>query len=156
MLKRDLRSIGMSKRKELSAALLGIAVAVILWVTVLGRDSYIENSLVFEPFHAFYSFVKDIQDGRLRISGNFIGNIILFIPVGVLFPLTGDEHKCVKTGFVALCFSIIIEIIQLVSHRGYFEVDDLILNTLGAVMGYGIYRVAEQLIAKKNLNASDI
>ena len=118
----------MSKRKELSAALLGIAVAVILWVTVLGRDSYIENSLVFEPFHAFYSFVKDIQDGRLRISGNFIGNIILFIPVGVLFPLTGDEHKCVKTGFVALCFSIIIEIIQLVSHRGYFEVDDLILN----------------------------
>ena len=154
MLKRDLRSIGMSKRKELSAALLGIAVAVILWVTVLGRDSYIENSLVFEPFHAFYSFVKDIQDGRLRISGNFIGNIILFIPVGVLFPLTGDEHKCVKTGFVALCFSIIIEIIQLVSHRGYFEVDDLILNTLGAVMGYGIYRVAMKLFPKNDLSAS--
>jgi len=154
MLKRDLRSIGMSKRKELSAALLGIAVAVILWVTVLGRDSYIENSLVFEPFHAFYSFVKDIQDGRLRISGNFIGNIILFIPVGVLFPLTGDEHKCVKTGFVALCFSIIIEIIQLVSHRGYFEVDDLILNTLGAVMGYGIYRVVMKLFTKNDLNAT--
>lgn len=154
MLKRDLRSIGMSKRKELSAALLGIAVAVILWVTVLGRESYIENSLVFEPFHAFYSFVKDIQDGRLRISGNFIGNIILFIPVGVLFPLTGDEHKCVKAGFVALCFSIIIEIIQLVSHRGYFEVDDLILNTLGAVMGYGIYRVAMKLFPKNDLSAS--
>jgi len=154
MLKRDLRSIGMSKRKELSAALLGISVAVILWVTVLGRDSYIENSLVFEPFHAFYSFVKDIQDGRLRISGNFIGNIILFIPVGVLFPLTGDEHKCVKTGFVALCFSIIIEIIQLVSHRGYFEVDDLILNTLGAVMGYGIYRVVMKLFTKNDLNAT--
>ncbi len=156
MLKRDLRSIGMSKRKELSAALLGIAVAVILWVTVLGRDSYIENSLVFEPFHAFYSFVKDIQDGRLRISGNFIGNIILFIPVGVLFPLTRDEHRCVKTGFVALCFSIIIEIIQLVSHRGYFEVDDLILNTLGAVMGYGIYRVVMKLFTKNDLNATGI
>ena len=156
MLKRVLRSIGMSKRKELSAALLGIAVAVILWVTVLGRDSYIENSLVFEPFHPFYSFVKDIQDGRLRISGNFIGNIILFIPVGVLFPLTGDEHKCVKTGFVALCFSIIIEIIQLVSHRGYFEIDDLILNTLGAVMGYGIYRVAMKLFTMNDLNATGI
>ena len=156
MLKRDLRSIGMSKRKELSAALLGIAVAVILWVTVLGRESYIENSLVFEPFHAFYSFVKDIQDGRLRISGNFIGNIILFIPVGVLFPLTGDEHRCVKTGFVALCFSIIIEIIQLVSHRGYFEIDDLILNTLGAVMGYGIYRVAMKLFTMNDLNATGI
>ena len=156
MLKRDLRFIGMNKRKEISAALLGISVAVILWVTVLGRDSYIENSLVFEPFHAFYSFVKDIQDGRLRISGNFIGNIILFIPVGVLFPLTGDEHKCVKTGFVALCFSIIIEIIQLVSHRGYFEVDDLILNTLGAVMGYGIYRVAMKLFTKNDLNATGI
>lgn len=154
MLKRDLRSIGMSKRKELYTALLGIAVAVILWVTVLGRDSYIENSLVFEPFHAFYSFVKDIQDGRLRISGNFIGNIILFIPVGVLFPLTGDEHKCVKTGFVALCFSIIIEIIQLVSHRGYFEVDDLILNTLGAVMGFGLYSVARKLFTNNDLNAA--
>ena len=156
MLKRDLRSIGMSKRKELSAALLGIAVAVILWVTVLGRDSYIENSLVFEPFHAFYSFVKDIQEGRIRLTGNFIVNIILFIPVGILFPLTGDEHNCVKTGFIALCFSIIIEIIQLVSHRGYFEVDDLILNTLGAVMGYGIYRVAMMLFTKNDLNATSI
>ena len=155
MLKRDLLSIGMSKRKEFSAALLGIAVAVILWVTVLGRESYIENSLVFEPFHVFYSFVKDIQDGRLRISGNFIGNIILFIPVGVLFPLAGDEHRCIKTGFVAFCFSIIIEIIQLVSHRGYFEIDDLILNTLGAVMGYGIYRVVMKLFTKNDWNAID-
>lgn len=144
----------MSKRKDISAALLGIAVAVILWVTVLGRESYIENSLVFDPFHAFYSFVKDVQDGRIRITGNFIGNIILFIPIGVLFPLTGDEHKCVKTGFIALCFSIIIEIIQMVSHRGYFEIDDLILNTLGAVMGYGIYRVAMMLFTKNDLNAS--
>ena len=139
----------MSKRKDISTALLGIVVAVILWVTVLGRESYIENSLVFEPFHAFYSFVKDIQDGRLRISGNFIGNIILFIPVGVLLPFTGLGNKCLKTGLMGLCFSIIIEATQLVTHRGFFEIDDLILNTIGALIGYGIYSVARKLFTKQ-------
>ncbi len=143
----------MSKRTEISAALLGMFVAGILWITILGRESYIENSLIFEPFHAFYSFVKDVQNGRLRIAGNFIGNIILFIPVGVLFPLIVDEHRCVKTVFVALCLSITIEIAQLIAHRGYFEVDDLILNTLGAVVGYGLIKVVERLFTKNDLNA---
>ena len=94
----------MSKRKEVSTALLGKFVVAILWVTILGRESYIENSLEFELFHAFYSFVKDVQNCRLRISRNYIGNIILFIPVGVLFPLTGDECKCVKKDLL-LCIS---------------------------------------------------
>ena len=138
----------MSKSKDISAALLGIAVAVILWVTILGRESYIENSLVFEPFHAFYAFVKDIQDGRIRITGNFIGNIILFVPVGVLSPVTGIGDKCLKTGLMGLCFSMMIEATQLVTHCGFFEIDDLILNTIGTVIGYGVYIATRKLFTK--------
>ena len=138
----------MSKSKDISAALLGIAVAVILWVTILGRESYIENSLVFEPFHAFYAFVKDIQDGRIRITGNFIGNIILFVPVGVLSPVTGIGDKCLKTGLMGLCFSMMIEATQLVTHCGFFEIDDLILNTIGTVIGYDVYIVTRKLFTK--------
>ena len=143
----------MNKGKEIPAALLGMVVAGILWITILGRESYIENSLIFEPFHAFYTFVKDIQNGRLRIMGNFIGNVIMFIPVGVLFPLTGLGDKCLKTGLIGLCFSLIIEFLQLITHRGYFEIDDIILNTLGCAIGYFILRAAEKLFTKTDLNA---
>lgn len=151
-----LRFIRMNKRKDVSAALLGIVVAVILWVTVLARESNIDNSLLFEPFHAFYAFVKDIQDGRIRITGNFIGNIILFVPVGVLLPLTGIGDKCLKTGLMGLCLSMMIEATQLATHRGFFEIDDLILNTIGALIGYGIFSSAWKLFTKNNLKATDI
>ena len=51
---------------------------------------------------------------------------------------------------------MMIEAIQLTTHRGFFEIDDLILNTIGALIGYGIHRTAQKLFTKNDLNASDI
>ena len=59
----------------------------------------------------------------------------MFIPIGFLLGI--------KVGWkgipIAALFSLIIELIQLVTRRGLFEFDDIIHNTLGAVIGFGIY-----------------
>ena len=49
--------------------------------------------------------------------------------------------------------SLMIETIQLITSRGCFDLDDVLLNGLGTVMGYGIYKVAKKLFAKNDLNA---
>ena len=38
-----------------------------------------------------------------------------------------------------------LEVFQLITKRGYFEIDDLIHNTLGVVIGYGLYRLAVKI-----------
>jgi len=61
-----------------------------------------------------------------------ITNIILFIPLGLLLGKTCGWKGIV----VAAGMSVLIEITQLITHLGLFEIDDIIHNTLGAGIGY--------------------
>jgi len=142
----------MSKRKDILTALLGAAVALILWITILSREKLIRTPISYYPFHALISFLKEIQRGK--IGANFLGNIILFVPIGVLVPVVTDWKKMWKTMVAGISFSLFIEIIQLITSRGCFDFDDVLLNCLGTVIGFGIFQAAKRLFTKNDLNAA--
>lgn len=69
---------------------------------------------------------------------NLFGNIAVFIPLGLFLGLfVGCRLPAVL--FYALSFSLALETAQLISAMGSFDVDDLILNTLGGAIGYGLF-----------------
>ncbi len=144
----------MSKRKDISTALPGVTVALILWITILSREALIGTPITYRPFHALISFLKEMQRGR--IGTNLLGNIVLFLPIGFLFPAVTDWKKLWRTVAAGIGFSLLIETIQLITSRGCFDFDDVILNSLGCVIGYGIHRAARKLFTKGSLNTSDI
>lgn len=77
-----------------------------------------------------------------RINGfpNLIGNVLIFIPFGYLLPQCFPPlRKWWKVFGIALLFIAGIEFFQLFSAFGAFDVDDIILNGLGAVIGYVVY-----------------
>ena len=70
---------------------------------------------------------------------NFIGNTTMFIPLGIVWPAVFrqlDTHK--KAILSGVLTSLAIEILQLPFFDRVSDIDDLILNSLGFVMGYGI------------------
>ena len=70
---------------------------------------------------------------------NFLGNIILFVPIGFLLPLLFRRMELfILPVFAGLCISLFIEIMQIPQSRSS-DVDDLWLNTLGAFVGYVCY-----------------
>lgn len=69
---------------------------------------------------------------------NFLGNIIMFMPIGFFIPLLW-EIPDKKIIIVGLLFSLFIEVCQLFLNRGT-DVDDLILNTLGTILGLLVYK----------------
>ena len=142
----------MSKRKDVSTVLLGVAVALILWVTILSREKLIGTPISYHPFHALVSFLKETQRGK--IGANFLGNIILFLPIGVLLPVVTGWKKLWNTVAVGIEFSLLIEIIQLITSRGCFDFDDVLLNSLGSAIGFGLYSVARKLFTRNDLNAT--
>ena len=80
---------------------------------------------------------------------NVIGNTAMFIPVGVILPLVykqlNTHGKAIAAGVgVSLC----IEILQLPFFERVSDVNDLLLNSLGYLIGYGIYRLAKRLQKK--------
>ena len=81
----------------------------------------------------------DYPDTR-DILINVIGNTTMFIPLGIIWPIVFkelDTHKKVLAAGVGC--SLTIEILQLPLYVRVSDVDDLILNSLGYIMGYGIY-----------------
>lgn len=70
---------------------------------------------------------------------NLLGNIIGFIPFGILLPLLLKRDRTFKRFFFyAISGIVLIELIQLFTLRGSFDIDDLILNMLGSLIGYMI------------------
>ncbi|WP_394920638.1 VanZ family protein [uncultured Robinsoniella sp.] len=79
----------------------------------------------------------------------YVLNILLFVPLGfllpVIWPRSGKLTYMVLFGF---CFSLVIEISQLCNHRRT-DVDDLIMNTIGAVIGYLLYVILNKIMKWK-------
>ena len=91
------------------------------------------------PFTTILLFIKSRLAMR-DIVGNLLGNILGFIPFGILVPMLFRQMAGLKPVLVgALTISFVFEMIQLIAVLGSFDVDDLLLNTIGAGIGYYIY-----------------
>lgn len=69
---------------------------------------------------------------------NFPGNIVMFLPIGFFAGLFSDKPRWWKGTLWAFALSLFIETAQLFVSRGT-DIDDLILNTLGGLLGYGLF-----------------
>ena len=87
------------------------------------------NMISLIPFY----FLFDRYDGWII---NIIGNIAMFIPVGIVWPICFRKLDNIKkTVFAGICFSIFIELSQLLSPERHTDIDDIILNTSGVMIG---------------------
>lgn len=98
-------------------------------------------------FHPFWSY----NDSSLFVEN--IMNVIVFIPIGILLGLWFKKGKLWKTIGMGCLISISIEVLQLFFKRGFSEVDDVIHNTLGCAIGFGIAQlimIVYSAIVKQN------
>lgn len=71
----------------------------------------------------------------------YLLNIVLFLPLGILAPLLrGKQRTLLFAAGAGAAFSLLIEVSQLLNNRST-DIDDLILNTTGAILGFALYRV---------------
>lgn len=113
--------------------------------------NYRYNITLFREIKRFYVY-RDIL-GYKAFFFNVFGNIIAFLPFGMLLPKIYEHLKHgVRVTILALELSLLVEIIQLVFKLGSFDVDDILLNTLGGLIGYFIYFIFD---GSRKRNVSD-
>jgi glycopeptide antibiotics resistance protein len=101
-------------------------------------EQYRYNLVPFREIRRFIKYREIV--GWRAFFVNVIGNIIAFVPFGMLMPrLSGRMKHWYLVTLLALEFSFAVEVVQLVLKLGCFDVDDLILNTAGGLIGYVIY-----------------
>jgi glycopeptide antibiotics resistance protein len=85
----------------------------------------------------------------IRIE-NLAGNIIGFSPFGIILPLLSKRFQKLSRVTLATFFlSLTFELIQLIFEFGSFDVDDLILNTIGGIIGYFPIKIILSIIKYK-------
>lgn len=141
-------------KRELQLILVYICIAVVVRFTFFPfakADGKIQP-LIFDiatmwPFRInWIPFVNlfDYPDTR-DILINVIGNTAMFVPLGIVWPIVFkelDTHKKVIAAGIGC--SLLIEILQLPFFVRVSDIDDLILNSLGYLAGYGIYLLVKK------------
>jgi|SRR5690625_4263588 len=105
----------------------------------------------FIPFKTifYYFFSASEMSFGVRIA-NLAGNVIGFMPFGFLMPILSKRFLNLKIITLAtFCLSLAFELTQLIFGFGSFDVDDLILNTLGGVFGYFLISLIFTFIYRK-------
>ena len=118
----------------LSATALLMYMFIMLCITFLSRESGSSNGIDMELFSTWSI--------NTRNKALVIENILLFIPYGFLFPMAVKTYRnFFSVMLVGIVTSLGIECMQLVTGRGFFQVDDILMNTLGIVVGYVVFKV---------------
>jgi glycopeptide antibiotics resistance protein len=90
-----------------------------------------------------------VESGSFAIQ-NIAGNIVLFVPLGIFLPILMPAFQSInKILAIGFFLSLSFELIQLITVLGFFDIDDTILNTLGALIGFWICRL---FFPSKNAN----
>ncbi len=105
------------------------------------------NLVPFVEIRRFWTYRKQL--GMFALFTNIFGNVLGFMPYGFVLPVI---TRRMRNGFFIILsgfsISLTVEVIQLITKVGCFDIDDMILNTLGAALGYGIYAVCDKIRRK--------
>jgi glycopeptide antibiotics resistance protein len=144
-------------KKKLLAATFVVYLLTVAAITIIPkqisrlRSPHADHINLVPLGYSFKCFLQD-QTSHPHLTAfclrNTLGNIALFLPLGIFLPLLSGRFDSMKRIlFLALFLSLSIETIQfflrLVGSPRAVDIDDVLLNTLGACLGLVVYRIAK-------------
>ncbi len=143
--------------KPISKAALFLYAALMIYLLFFMRlgtepaDTYFERlstSINVIPFSTVKDYINTFYDRRSTAIINLIGNIVMFVPLGLLLPCVFTRARAFsKTCAYSALIIVAVELIQLFTLLGAADIDDLILNLVGVCLGYAFFA----LIIKKRI-----
>ena len=148
------KSGSFSIKRELLMLLVYICIVVISRFVYFGfhledgkipplKIGFSDNMVNLTPFR----FLEERYDGWQM---NIIGNVAMFIPVGIVWPICFGKLDSIKKTIIAGAgYSLFIELTQLFCYERHTDIDDLILNTGGVVIGAVIVFAIRRILRNK-------
>lgn len=156
--------------QKMATVILVIYIFGVIYITLLSRTGNQELHISLVPFWSYRVMLRGVFRALCQCDWRgvmqevkFIGyptwsslalNILLFVPLGLLLPIVKESFGSLKKVFISgFLFSLSIEVTQILTKRGWFDVDDVINNTLGAVIGFILYlRIIDVRCEKINVH----
>ncbi len=115
-------------------------VFLVLGMTVFFRHAG-TKAMVYPPF---WSYASVWRDGDMSVLHEIILNVVLFVPLGFLWGIPSSKWprkwQWLSVMVLGVCLSGVIELLQYCFKKGCVELDDVIHNTLGCLIGFVLWR----------------
>jgi glycopeptide antibiotics resistance protein len=105
------------------------------------------------PFGTIYTYISGFNNYNFDTwIMNMAGNVIVFITLGMLLPLLFKKCMDMKD-LCVICVKglFIVEVLQLVTFRGIFDIDDIILNMVGVLIGFAMWSMVKRFTPLKRI-----
>ncbi|UQZ34377.1 hypothetical protein C2I18_13130 [Paenibacillus sp. PK3_47] len=121
-------------KKCITALLLIMWFGIVMVLTTFSRGQNFEGWVNFRLFSGYLSAWHQWSLSEFQL---IIFNMLMFMPLGFLIPLLGMRtRRFTRVLLTSLFVTIGIELFQMISRRGIFELDDILHNTIGSIAGY--------------------
>ncbi len=113
-------------------------------------EDYRYNLELFKEIKRFIEYRQQL--GMESVVVNILGNILAFAPFGFLLPMINTRFRnFFRLFFGCFLFTLTVELLQLVLRVGIFDVDDILLNTLGGVIGFIAHAIGSAFYRKRQV-----
>lgn len=115
----------------------------ILYLTIFSRSKIDELEVCLIPFYSFYLAKENSELYRTMLM-----NIFLFVPLGLSLPnvFAGHKNSVCRAVLLIIVLSVVIELVQFLFQLGRAEIDDVLCNLLGGIIGAGAYIFSKKLL----------
>ncbi|MEC2056137.1 VanZ family protein [Peribacillus psychrosaccharolyticus] len=84
-----------------------------------------------------------------------LGNLLAFVPFGILVPMVFKKmNSFIRFIFLFVIFIFCMEILQMVTYLGSFDATDIMVNTMGAAIGFCSYKISERMKTSRTKRVS--
>ena len=102
-------------------------------------QEYHYNLVLFREIKRFWNYRRQL--GIFATATNLLGNVLIFLPFGFFMAMASKYRSFLSTLVYSFALSLTVEISQLFMKVGCFDVDDLLLNTIGGMLGFITFAV---------------
>lgn len=142
---------GIRKGWRQIATLLLVEYAFLIYCsTVIFRET--SDTIKYKPTN-IETYKEIIEKGSFHIHPEILMNVLVFVPLGLLGCSASKSVKWWQILMIGCGVSVSIELLQYILKRGTTEIGDVLHNTLGCLIGYGIYELI-QIVRIKFINTS--
>ena len=140
----------MEKEKKVTIGLFGIYMVLLTWIILFKMATSLEGLPRIRSVNLVPFGESVIVNGRVDVS-EIWNNLLAFVPVGIYLGMLGGARGFWKKAGIVLGISLGYEVLQFVFGIGASDVTDLLMNTLGGVVGIGGYVLLERLLKGKTV-----
>ena len=148
-----------NKKKLTKAGWLLFYLYIILLSYFLFFSEHYGRGYILDEYRYNLEFLKEIKRfikyrellGFESFIVNILGNILAFAPFGFMLPLLNIKYrKFFLITFLSILFSLSVEVAQMLLKVGIFDVDDILLNSIGGILGYLFWAICNSVYSRSH------